>query len=52
MAPGAVIEGSLTLLQGTQGTLFPTPGDYRVLVEASWTLESSIVSRSARRASR
>ena len=39
MAPGAVIEGSLTLLQGTQGTLFPTPGDYRVLVEASWTLE-------------
>ena len=40
MAPGEVIEGSLTLLRGRQGELFPTHGDYRVLVEASWTVQN------------
>jgi hypothetical protein len=35
---GAAIEGSLTLPRGGQGELFAAPGDYRVLVEASWTV--------------
>lgn len=30
-------EASLTLLRGGQGALFPTPGDYEIVVELRWT---------------
>jgi hypothetical protein len=34
--PGQHIDGSLSLLQGAEGPLFPAAGDYRIVVEASW----------------
>jgi len=36
LGPGEHIDESLTLLRGAQGALFPVPGDYRIVVEASW----------------
>jgi hypothetical protein len=35
-APNERLEGSLTLLHGADGFLFPTPGAYRVILEATW----------------
>ena len=37
IAPGARLEGSLTLLRGAEGALFPQPGRYRIVVEAFWS---------------
>lgn len=36
IAPGASLDGSLTVLRGPQGALFPAAGAYRVVVEAQW----------------
>jgi hypothetical protein len=34
--PGTSIDDWLTLLQGADGALFPAPGAYRIVVEATW----------------
>jgi hypothetical protein len=34
--PGKSIEGSITVLRGGQGALFPSPGRYQVRVDARW----------------
>ncbi len=34
--PGQSFTGSLTLLRGGEGELFPLPGDYRIAVEVTW----------------
>ena len=36
--PGSHVDGSLALLAGRQGILFPLPGAYRIVIEASWTV--------------
>ena len=36
LAPGAHLDGSMTLLAGAEGMLFPSPGAYRVIVRAAW----------------
>jgi hypothetical protein len=37
LEPGATSEtGSMTLLRGAQGALFPVDGDYRIVVTVSW----------------
>ncbi len=39
-AEGERIEGSITLLGGVDGNLFPTAGDYKVIVEVQWNAQS------------
>jgi hypothetical protein len=39
--PGASINGSLTLLRGGQGALFPSPGLYKIHVDVHWDAEGS-----------
>lgn len=36
LEPGGTVAGSLTLLRGPQGALFPAPGAYSIEVEARW----------------
>jgi len=36
LAAGARIEDSLTLFQGPEGQLFPSPDSYRIVVEVTW----------------
>lgn len=46
-APNERLEGSLTLLWGTDGPLFPMPGTYRVILEVSWRHEGIMFSADA-----
>ena len=41
LAPGKSLNGSLTLLRGGQGALFPGPGLYGIHVEVHWDAEGS-----------
>jgi hypothetical protein len=36
LAPGKSIRGSLSLLRGPEGALFPEPGPYSIIVELDW----------------
>jgi hypothetical protein len=36
MKCGSNVQGSMTLLRGTDGPLFPLPGEYRIQLEARW----------------
>ena len=38
LGPGRSVDGSLTLVHGRDGALFPVPGPYRVVVEVEWTI--------------
>ncbi|PLS80380.1 MAG: hypothetical protein CYG59_08290 [Chloroflexi bacterium] len=38
LAPEEALRGSMTLLRGAQGALFPSSGAFQVIVEASWEI--------------
>ncbi|MCC7271955.1 MAG: matrixin family metalloprotease [Alphaproteobacteria bacterium] len=38
LEPGEHVDGSMTLLRGGEGALFPAPGAYRIVVEAHWSV--------------
>jgi hypothetical protein len=39
LRPGSQVSGSMTLLRGAEGALFPASGTYRIVVAVSWELE-------------
>lgn len=40
LGPGERIRDSLTLLRGAQGSLFPNPGFYQIVVRLKWDVET------------
>lgn len=47
LEPGQQLEYALTLIRGVEGPLLPTPGRYRVVVEAVWRVREGLVRTAA-----